>query len=501
MRAVGEALGLGRTFPEAFLKALEGRECDAASARPRRARGEPVAGALGPAARGGAAGARPAGHPSVLRRRAARDRRRGAALVEDGDVVAAKRFGLPDARIAALLGIDEAEVRARRPLPGRLAVDSCAARVRGADAVLLPLVRAVGRRARRRPAARSSCSAPARTGSARGSSSTTAASTRRRRSAARLRGGARQLESRDGLDRLRHLRPALPRAADARARARRLRARAAARRRRLASAARRRFASRPGSPRPACRCSATRSTAIDAAEDRGRFAELLGELGLSAPTWRAAADADEARGRGGGLGYPGARAPASRDRRARHARRAQRRTSSTCDGPCLVDRYLEGALELDVDALCDGERRLGRGDPRARRAGGRPLGRLGLRRARRRRVTQAREQEIRDAASAIARGARRARPAQPPARARGRRALRARGEPARVAHGAVRREGDRAAARRARVPAAARRAARGARPARTRGADARVGEGGGLPERPLRGRGRRAARRCARPAR
>ena len=25
------------------------------------------------------------------------------------------------------------------------------------------------------------------------------------------------------------------------------------------------------------------------------------------------------------------------------------------EGPCLVDRYLEGALELDVDALCDGE--------------------------------------------------------------------------------------------------------------------------------------------------
>ena len=28
MRAVGEALGLGRTFPEAFLKALEGLEVD-----------------------------------------------------------------------------------------------------------------------------------------------------------------------------------------------------------------------------------------------------------------------------------------------------------------------------------------------------------------------------------------------------------------------------------------------------------------------------------------
>ena len=52
------------------------------------------------------------------------------------------------------------------------------------------------------------------------------------------------------------------------------------------------------------------------------------------------------------------------------------------EGPCLVDRYLEGALELDVDALCDGESALGRGGARARRADRRPLGRLGLRAAR-----------------------------------------------------------------------------------------------------------------------
>ena len=50
---------------------------------------------------------------------------------------------------------------------------------------------------------------------------------------ARLRGGARQLEPRDGLDRLRHLRPALPGAARRAQRARGLRARAAGRRRRL----------------------------------------------------------------------------------------------------------------------------------------------------------------------------------------------------------------------------------------------------------------------------
>ena len=46
-----------------------------------------------------------------------------------------------------------------------------------------------------------------------GSSSTTAACTRRRRSRARLRGGHGQLQSRDRLDRLRHLRPPLLRAA------------------------------------------------------------------------------------------------------------------------------------------------------------------------------------------------------------------------------------------------------------------------------------------------
>ena len=51
----------------------------------------------------------------------------GRRLRETGDVAEAKRFGLPDAWIARALGVAESEVRARRPLPGRLAVDSCAA--------------------------------------------------------------------------------------------------------------------------------------------------------------------------------------------------------------------------------------------------------------------------------------------------------------------------------------------------------------------------------------
>ncbi|MGH3047160.1 MAG: carbamoyl-phosphate synthase large subunit, partial [Gaiellaceae bacterium] len=103
MRAVGEALGLGRTFPEAFLKALEGREA-----------GDDDLPQI------------PGLHPyfaAELEAIAEAERR----LTAEGDVPAAKRFGLPDERIARILGIPESEVRRRRSVPGRLAIDSCAA--------------------------------------------------------------------------------------------------------------------------------------------------------------------------------------------------------------------------------------------------------------------------------------------------------------------------------------------------------------------------------------
>ncbi|MGH3041014.1 MAG: carbamoyl-phosphate synthase large subunit, partial [Gaiellaceae bacterium] len=102
MRATGEALGLGRTFPEAFLKAAEGREagCELPEIR----------------------GLHPYFEGELAEIRAAAER-----LRDDGDVVAAKRFGLPDALVADVLGIAEPEVRVRRGAPGRLAVDSCAA--------------------------------------------------------------------------------------------------------------------------------------------------------------------------------------------------------------------------------------------------------------------------------------------------------------------------------------------------------------------------------------
>ena len=49
--------------------------------------------------------------------------------------------------------------------------------------------------------------------------------------------------------------------------------------------------------------------------------------------------------------------------------------------PLLLDRFLEEAIEVDVDALADGDRRAGRRDHAARRGGGRSLRRLGLRAA------------------------------------------------------------------------------------------------------------------------
>ncbi len=210
MRSTGEALGLGRTFPEAFLKALQGRE----------------AGDELPAFRGA--------HPyflAELESIAEAERQ----LAETGDVAGAKRFGLPDAWIARVFGVSEREVRARRPLPGRLAVDSCAAEFEAQTPYYYLSYEAsdgpghVGgtvprtgpdRHRRLRPQ-------PDRAGDrvrlllrARGAGVPEA----------RVRGRSRELEPGDRLDRLRHVGPALPRAGHARARARRLRARTAARR-------------------------------------------------------------------------------------------------------------------------------------------------------------------------------------------------------------------------------------------------------------------------------
>ena len=94
--------------------------------------------------------------------------------------------------------------------------------------------------------------------------------------------------------------------------------------------------------------------AIERAEDRGRFGELLSELGVRAPAWGVAETTADARALAERLGYPVLVRPhhvlgGSRMRVARA------REELELEEPALVDEFLNGALELDVDALCDGE--------------------------------------------------------------------------------------------------------------------------------------------------
>ncbi len=91
--------------------------------------------------------------------------------------------------------------------------------------------------------------------------------------------------------------------------------------------------------------------AIDMAEDRGRFAELAGAL---APEWGLASSPEEAREVAHRLGYPVLVRPHHViGGRGMHVARSPEELFVT--GPSLIDRYLEGAIELDLDALCDGE--------------------------------------------------------------------------------------------------------------------------------------------------
>jgi carbamoyl-phosphate synthase large subunit len=104
----------------------------------------------------------------------------------------------------------------------------------------------------------------------------------------------------------------------------------------------------------------TSPAAIDLAEDRGRFGALLEQLGLSAPPWAVADGQGEALAAARLVGYPvlvrpsyvlGGRAMAICD--SPDALRAYLERERP-EGVLLVDRFLENAVELDVDALSDG---------------------------------------------------------------------------------------------------------------------------------------------------
>src|SRR6478672_4883456 len=97
--------------------------------------------------------------------------------------------------------------------------------------------------------------------------------------------------------------------------------------------------------------------AVDLAEDRERFAALCDGLGIAVPPWGTATTADEAVEVAERVGYPVLVRPSyvlgGRSMRVCYDAGSVREAAEV-GGTLLVDRFLENAIEIDVDALCDG---------------------------------------------------------------------------------------------------------------------------------------------------
>ena len=108
----------------------------------------------------------------------------------------------------------------------------------------------------------------------------------------------------------------------------------------------------------------TSSEAIDRAEDRERFQQMICKLGLLQPTNTTVRSEDEAVVKAAEIGYPlvvrpsyvlGGRAMeivASEDELLCYMKNAVQVSN---DSPVLLDFFLNRAVEVDVDAVCDGE--------------------------------------------------------------------------------------------------------------------------------------------------
>ncbi|MDO5077517.1 carbamoyl-phosphate synthase large subunit [Corynebacterium sp.] len=107
----------------------------------------------------------------------------------------------------------------------------------------------------------------------------------------------------------------------------------------------------------------TTPEAINLAEDRGEFGEVLRQAQLPAPAFGTATSYEQARDVAERIGYPvlvrpsyvlGGRGMEIVYDQASLRNYIERATEITSDHPVLVDRFLDNAIEIDVDALCDG---------------------------------------------------------------------------------------------------------------------------------------------------
>jgi carbamoyl-phosphate synthase large subunit len=108
----------------------------------------------------------------------------------------------------------------------------------------------------------------------------------------------------------------------------------------------------------------TTPDAIDVAEDRERFQKLIQELGLLQPPNRTARTNEEAILKAREIGYPlvvrpsyvlGGRAMEIIHVESDLERYMREAVKVSNDSPVLLDRFLNDAIEVDVDAICDGK--------------------------------------------------------------------------------------------------------------------------------------------------
>ena len=108
----------------------------------------------------------------------------------------------------------------------------------------------------------------------------------------------------------------------------------------------------------------TSYTKMDLVEDRGKFTEILKQLEIPFPPYGVAHSVEEAVATADDLGYPtlirpsyvlggeGMRIAINRDEVAEYVENI---LSIYPDNEILLDRFLEDATEIDVDAVCDGD--------------------------------------------------------------------------------------------------------------------------------------------------
>jgi carbamoyl-phosphate synthase large subunit len=342
MKSVGEAMGIGRTFTEAFLKAFGSRELEAGAPTPWASLAEIPEGV----------------HPWF---RAQVDHAR--AELASGDLLRAKRAGWGDDSIGAALGVEGAEVRRRRHaegvLPAFRRVDSCAGEVEAASNYFYSTWgeedEAVA--SSHKPRVVILGSGPNRIGQGIEFDycCVHAAQTFRELGyeAVMVNCNPETVSTDyDTSDRL-YFEPLSPEEV-------------------LAVCDREQplgVVTQFGGQTPlrlarhieeaGYRILGTPHAAIDLAEDRERFGSLVEKLGVRCPPWAIASDLAEALAAVAEIGYPVLVRPSyvlgGRAMRVCYDDEQLAAGMAAVHGPVLLDRFVEHAIELDVDALCDGE--------------------------------------------------------------------------------------------------------------------------------------------------